>query len=78
MAMKKRLSRVKTERGVNTSDMLTINDCIADLNDKVGWLNCRDGVLWGVAYYGLSSSERWYAVLAGCKLHPIVPKWNGL
>ncbi|KIH48553.1 hypothetical protein ANCDUO_21377 [Ancylostoma duodenale] len=35
VAMKKRLSRVKNERKVNSSDMLTINDSTPDINDKV-------------------------------------------
>ncbi|KJH50560.1 ARD/ARD' family protein [Dictyocaulus viviparus] len=34
-AMKKRLSRVKSEREVNSSDLLTINDSIPDFDEKV-------------------------------------------
>ncbi|KHJ93316.1 hypothetical protein OESDEN_06777 [Oesophagostomum dentatum] len=36
VAMKKRLSRVKNERKVNSSDMLTINEATQDINEKVG------------------------------------------
>ena len=35
VAMKKRLSRVKNERKVNSSDMLTINESTPDINEKV-------------------------------------------
>ncbi|CAI4232964.1 unnamed protein product [Auanema sp. JU1783] len=33
--MKKRISRVKTEKNVNASDMFVINDSVPDLNDRL-------------------------------------------
>lgn len=35
VAMKKRLSRVKTENKINSSDVFTINESTPDLQDKV-------------------------------------------
>ena len=35
VAMKKRLSRVRIERDVTTSDIITINEHLADLSQKV-------------------------------------------
>jgi hypothetical protein len=35
MAMKKRLTRVKTEWGVSSADVMTLDENIADLNNKV-------------------------------------------
>ncbi|CAJ0959786.1 unnamed protein product, partial [Mesorhabditis belari] len=65
LSMKKRLTLVKTERNVNASDFLTINDSITDLNDKLDELyepmvKDEDLVLLiveGICYYDVEPEE---------------------
>ncbi|VDM56737.1 unnamed protein product [Angiostrongylus costaricensis] len=64
-AMKKRLSRVKIERKVNSSDMLTISESIPDFNEKlddyyeptIKNLDVVSLVVDGACYYDVEPEE---------------------